>query len=211
MYSSSTRPGSSRSNNNSDNASNNIRKRQSIGSHNNANMNATANTNMNANVNTNANSSHKSLLIRLSEACNQHKNNHHHHHSTSNSNNDNHNSNQNDGEKQQQIQYEKCIHELSILNNIIPKVESAYRLPYQKSKRDKRNNNTAGIGISHNKIHASDISNLCMFYHSVVMGSFCPYSKEILLQNNRNNDTGNSGTFSSSTRTGEVDKGMDSK
>ena len=188
-------PGSS-SHKNSDNASNNIRKRQSIGSHNNANMNATATTNLNANAN--VNSSHKSLLIRLSEACNQHKNNHH---SSSNNNNDNHNGNQNDKEKQQQIQYEKCIHELSILNNIIPKVESAYRLPYQKTKRNKGNNNTTGVKISNNKIHASDISNLCMFYHSVVMGSFCPFSKEILLQNNRNNDSRDSGSY----------KGMESK
>jgi hypothetical protein len=134
------------------------------------------------NTNRNKNSSKlksKTLLMLLSESCNQHKASHvtrsrcktrhyrhdhyHQHHDTDDY----------EEEQEEEENYQKCEHELTMLKNIIPRVESAYRLPDQK---------TSSSASTSKAISTNDIFNLCMFYHSIVMGAFCPFSKQILLQ-----------------------------
>lgn len=129
----------------------------------------------------------ESILIRLSQCCNHHKSKHHKDENHENENNhDNdaityHNTiTNNNNNNATDIQYHKCARDLKILKDITPKVEDTYRLPF----RNCHNNGNGKKNVKNSKqIRAGDIKNLCMFYNSVVMGSFCTFSKQILLQN----------------------------
>ena len=151
--------------------------------------------------NTNGTSSNnKSLLIRLSEACNRHKLQHEERRKRLQQRRqrrrqrqqDEHpsaggptamdaddeveeeNNNEIDFEEEVEKEFRQCTQDLKILKDVIPRVEAAYRLPKQTS--------SASTSSTSPAIHENDLSNLCMFYHSIVMGSFCPHSKQILLQ-----------------------------
>lgn len=154
---------------------------------------------MNTNAGSNSKTNSKSVLIRLSEACNKHKLQHEKTAANSDDDIDNGNDVGVSHRHKTNNEYEKCVHELNILKDIIPKVEAAYRLPYV-NKNQKRNNSKAsssngkkariGKGSSSSSssgsnIRVGDIFYLCMFYGNVVLGTFCPFSKQILLQNDK--------------------------
>ena len=155
------------------------------------------------NHNRNGGNNSKSLLIRLSEACNRHKSFHEteqqkkrqrkqqqqqqkgkqkEQESYSNQEEEeeeeeDHDMHDSDEYSSNHVDYETCVHELNILKGIIPKVEAAYRLPYKNCSI------AGGTNTGNGNIHASDVFNLCMFYHNIVVGEFCPHSRQILLQN----------------------------
>ena len=155
------------------------------------------------NHNRNGGNNSKSLLIRLSEACNRHKSFHETEQQKKRQRKQQQQqqkgkqkeqesySNQEEEEEEEEdhdmhdsdeyscnhVDYETCVHELNILKGIIPKVEAAYRLPYKNCSI------AGGTNTGNGNIHASDVFNLCMFYHNIVVGEFCPHSRQILLQN----------------------------
>ena len=122
----------------------------------------------------------ESILTRLAQCCNHHQSKHHNDNNNENENENNHDAITHNNDNATNIQYDKCARDLKILKDIIPKVEDTYRLPF----RNCDNNDNGKKNVKNSKqIRAGDIKNLCMFYHSVVMGSFCTFSKQILLQN----------------------------
>lgn len=156
------------------------------------------------NHNRNGGNNSKSLLIRLSEACNRHKSFHETEQQKKRQRKQQQQQQQKGKQKEQEsysnqeeeeeeeedhdmhdsdeyscnhVDYETCVHELNILKGIIPKVEAAYRLPYKNCSI------AGGTNTGNGNIHASDVFNLCMFYHNIVVGEFCPHSRQILLQN----------------------------
>ena len=122
-----------------------------------------SNTRSSENRRHNSSSSSQSLLLRLSEACMKHKNYHI--------------KNPDEESNEDENIPKRCEKDLNSLRKIIPRVETGYQLPVENERGRE----------SEKIIEASEILNLCVFYKTIMFGSFCPHSMNIF----DNGDLGN--------------------
>ena len=102
------------------------------------------------------------IVMRLSEACSNHKKTHEPSKSTSET--------QPESKEGKSVLPQRCTEDLKNLRDILSQVDEFYKDPaVDESVSDKSY-----------RITASDISNLCVFYGALLSGSFCPHSLYLL-------------------------------
>ena len=121
------------------------------------------------------------LLLKLAEACAQHKqshlkddtegddDNHNHHHHHPNGNNDD------DGDSPS----DRCRQDLHAMRRILLRVEGQYERERGEESTDSTNGGDGGGE------RFQDIENLCMLYRSIAADVFCPYSMKLLFQDGK--------------------------
>ena len=146
---------------------------------------------------TNTTNTHKPLLFRLSEGWNKHRifhqNRSRHRRSISPSGDgeddgdanlskdehDTHTNNRNDNDSNKIPR--RCCRDLKALRALIPKVEREYQL----SPHHNWNLGEGGGAEKKMMIDSNEIGELCMFYGTIVMGTFCPHSHSLLFDDGR--------------------------
>ena len=171
---------------------------------------SSASSNSNKNSNSNVGSISKPLLFRLSEAWNNHRIFHQNRRRQSQNDGDNSDGNgddkrvdadgnPNDDEGESDKIPRRCCKDLKVLRAIIPKVEREYQL-LPNYGRDLGSNDTVtsngtGTGTGNNtgirrqkrggEINPDEIGDLCVFYGTIVTGTFCPHSHHLLFDEGR--------------------------
>ena len=119
--------------------------------------------------------SSKSLLVRLSESCTNHRKNCHH--------------DDNDDDDALMNPSSQCLSDMKSLKSIIPMIESACQCQHEPSadnmKQTSRSSQQLHQGSSSRKPNQDpkEIMNLCLFYISVVDCAYCPHAMDLLFDN----------------------------
>lgn len=116
-------------------------------------------------------SSNKSLLVRLSESCNLHRQNCH------------------GSDDENDIDYNadpspQCLSDMKDLKSIIPMIEASC-LRKKRNESDSRAGDSSTGPATLRNIDPKEVNNLCLFYISVVECTYCPFSMDLLFDHGR--------------------------